>query len=123
MRNIQEVFNGIQEKKRELREIKNMYRDALESSGEYRELNEKLEQLKARKKQLEAVAWTDVGTKDKYETSKLDVKQDKGMLTDLAVNSLMSGETVKVVDQDNNEYEPKFSVSFTKLNVVNQNPQ
>lgn len=123
MRNIQEVFNGIQEKKREIRELKKMYRDTLESSGEYRDLNEKLEQMKARKKQLEAVAWIDVGTKDKYETSKLDVKQDKEMLTDLAINSLMSGETVKLVDEDNNEYEPKFSVSFKKLNVVNQNPQ
>ena len=123
MRNIQEVFNGIQEKKKELREIKKMYRDALDSSGEYRDLVEKLEQLKARKKQLEGVAWSEVGTKNTYETSKLDVKQDKEMLTDLAINSLMSGETVKLVDQDNNEYEPRFSVNFKKVNVVNQNPQ
>jgi hypothetical protein len=123
MRNIQEVFNGINEKKRELRDIKKMYRDALESSGEYRDLSEKMEQMKARKKQLEGVAWSEVGAKDKYETSKLDVKQDKEMLTDLAINSLMSGETVKLVDQDNNEYEPKFSVSFKKTNIVNQNPQ
>lgn len=121
MRNIQEVFDGIQEKKRELRDIKKMYRDALESSGEYRELNEKMEQMKARKKQLEGVAWSEVGAKDTYETSKLDIKQDREMLTDLAINSLMSGETVKLTDSENNEYEPKFSVSFKKTNVVNQN--
>lgn len=120
MRNIQEVFNAIQDKKKEIREIKKMYRDALESSGEYRELNEKLEELKIHKKQLEAVAWSDIGNKNNYETSKLDIKQDREMLTDLAMNTLMSGETVKIVDQDNNEYEPKFSVSFKKVNVVNQ---
>jgi predicted nuclease with TOPRIM domain len=120
MRNIQEVFNSIQDKKKEIREIKKMYRDALESSSEYRDLNEKLEDLKIKKKQLEAMAWGDIGNKDNYETSKLDIKQDKEMLTDLAMNTLMSGETVKIVDQDNNEYEPKFSVSFKKVNVVNQ---
>jgi len=40
------------------------------------------------------------------------------LLTDLAINTLMSGETVKITDAENNEYEPKFSVSFRKTNVV-----
>ncbi len=118
MRNIQEVFNQIQDKKREIRDIKKMYRDTLDISGEYRELSEKIEQLKAKKKQMEAAAWEEVGSKNKYETSKLDVKQDREMLTDLAISTLMSGETVKIVDKDNNEYEPKFSVSFKKVNIV-----
>lgn len=118
MRNIQEVFNQIQEKKKEIRDIKKMYRDTLEVSGEYRELLEKLEELKARKKQLEAAAWEEVGSKNTYETSKLDIRQDRELLTDLAINILMNGETVKIVDTDNNEYEPKFSVTFKKTNVV-----
>lgn len=120
MRNIQEVFNKIQEKRKDLRDIKKMYRDTLEISGEYRDLLVKLDQLRARKKQLEAAAWEEVGSKNKYETSKLDIKQDRELLTDLAINTLMAGETVKIVDQDNNEYEPKFSVSFIKANVVNK---
>jgi len=95
-----------------------MYRDALEASSEYRELLEKLEQLRARKKELENSAWEEVGSKNKYETSKLDLKQDRELLTDLAINTLMSGETVKITDAENNEYEPKFSVSFRKTNVV-----
>ena len=97
-----------------------MYRDALEGSGEYRELGEKLEQLKSRKKQLEGQAWEEAGSKNKFETSKLDIKQDREMLADLAISTLMSGETVKIVDHDNNEYEPKFSVSFRKVNTVNK---
>jgi predicted nuclease with TOPRIM domain len=120
MVNIQDVFNRIQEKRKESRSIKMLYRDALEASGEYREILEKLEQLKARKKQLEGVAWSEVGSKDKFELMKLDLKQDKEMLTDLALSTLMKGETVKVVDPDNNEYEPKFSVSFIKANVVSK---
>ncbi len=116
--NIQDVFNRIQDKKRETRSIKLLYRDAIESSGEYRELLEKLEQLKARKKQLEAQAWEEVGAKDKFETIKLDIKQDREMLSDLALSTLMKGETVKVTDPDNNEYEPAFSVRFKKANQV-----
>ena len=122
MRNIQEVFNQIQEKKKEMRDIKKMYRDALDSSGEYKELLEKIEQLKAAKKKLEVAAWDDAGSKNKFETSKLDIKQDRELLTDLAINSLMSGEPIKIVDAYNSEYEPKFSVSFKKTNVVNKTP-
>lgn len=118
MRNIQEVFNNIQEKRKEQKELKRIYRDVLEASGEYRELIDKLEQLRSRKKQLEAQAWEEAGSKNKYETSKLDIKQDREMLSDLAITTLMNGETIKIVDQDNNEYEPKFSVSFKKANSV-----
>ncbi|MDB4940307.1 MAG: hypothetical protein JWO40_732 [Candidatus Doudnabacteria bacterium] len=118
MQNIQDVFNRIQESKKETRSIKLLYKDALESSGEYREIAEKLEQLRARKKQLEGIAWEEAGSRDKFETTKLDLKQDREMLSDLALSTLMKGETVKVVDQDNNEYEPLFSVRFKKANVI-----
>lgn len=118
MPNLQEVFNRIEERKRESRSIKLQYRDALESSGEYREVVDKLEQLRARKKQLEGIAWSEVGSKDKFETTKLHIKEDREMLSDMALSTLMKGETVKVLDQDNNEYEPLFSVRFKKANVV-----
>ena len=117
-RTVQEVFIAIQEKKKTQREVRRMYTDAIESSGEYRELTEKMEKLRERKKQLEAAAWIEAGSKDKYETTKLDIKSDRKMLSDLAISQLMSGETVKVVDADNHEYEPRFSVSFKKANVV-----
>ncbi|GAC1413263.1 MAG: hypothetical protein NVSMB66_4720 [Candidatus Doudnabacteria bacterium] len=120
MQNIQDIFNRIQEKKKETRSIKLLYRDALESSGEYRELSEKLEQLRARKKQIEGQAWEEIGSRDKFETAQLDLKQDKEMLSDIAFSTLMKGETVKVVDVDNNEYEPLFSVRFKKANVVSK---
>ena len=123
MPNLQEVFNRIEERKRESRSIKLQYRDALESSGEYREVVDKLEQLRARKKQLEGIAWSEVGSKDKFETTKLHIKEDREMLSDMALSNLMKGETVKVTDRDNNEYEPLFSVRFKKANQVSQKPQ
>src|ERR1700722_3200261 len=117
---VQEVFNAIQEKKKTQRQVREMYNDAIEASGEYRDLVEKIEKARERKKQLEAQALIDAGAKDKHETTKLDIKADREMLNDLALSQLMSGETVKVVDADNHEYEPRFSVSFKKANVAEQ---
>ncbi len=121
MQNIQDVFNRIEERKREQRNLKIMYRDILESSGEYRELKEKIEQLRSRKKQLENEAWAEAGSREKSDLLALNVKQDREMLSDLALSTLMKGETVKIIDKDNNEYEPMFSVRFKKANVVSQN--
>ncbi len=122
MKDLQEVFNKIKDLKKQQKEISTMYRDQLESMQEYQEVKDKLEELKARKKQLENEAWNEVGTKEEFETIKLDIKQDKEMLADLAISSLMKGETVKLTDENDNEYEPIFSVRFKKTNEVDQRP-
>ena len=122
MQNIQEVFNRIQETKKEQKHIRTIYKDLLESSTEYRDLLEKLQAMKERKKQIETEARMDLGKDaDRIEVLKRDIKNDQEMLSDIALSTLMQGETVKIVDRDNNEYEPLFKVSFKKTNVVQQN--
>src|SRR5438270_569512 len=124
MQNIQDIFNRIQETKKEQKHIRNIYKDLLDSSAEYRELTEKLQTLKERKKQLETEAQMELGKDaDRIGVLKQDIKQDQEMLNDIALTTLMSGETVKIVDQDNNEYEPLFTVRFKKANQVSQQPQ
>jgi hypothetical protein len=119
MKNPQEIFNKIHEIKKEHKTIKTMYRDALESSHEYRDIVEKIDELKTKKKEIEKHAKEELGNDAvKLETLKLDLKGYKETLTDVAISTLMSGETVKVTDHENNEYEPVFSVRFKKTNVV-----
>lgn len=120
MQQIQDVYNRIQEIKKEQKEIKNMYRDAIEGIAEYRQITEKLEEVKLRKKELEMQAWEEVGKQARLEEIKKGLKLDKEMMSDIALSALMSGETVKITDQDNNEYEPIFSVRFKKANVVSK---
>jgi hypothetical protein len=121
MQNIQDVFNRIQETKKEQRHIRAVYKDLLESSTEYRELLEKIQVLKERKKQLETEARAELGKDaDRIEVLKRDVKQDQEMLSDIALSTLMQGQTIQVIDQDNNEYEPLFTVKFKKANIVQQ---
>lgn len=113
MNDLQEVFNRIRETKQKAREIKKLYKDSLIGSQEYQQIVEKMDNLKLRKKQIEA------DTKDASDFSKLDtyamhIKADKELLSDLALNKLVSGETVEVVDEAGDKYDPLFSVNFKK---------
>lgn len=119
MPNVQEVFNRIKETKRKAKEIKRMYKDSLESSMEYRDVLDKLEALKARKKQIETqVKEESSGEFAKLDAYKMHVKTDNELLSDLALNTLMSGETVEVKDENDEAYEPVFTVRFKKAHLV-----
>ena len=119
MKNIQEVFDRIEETKREQRHITQMYKDSLDNSPEYQEILDKLKKLKQQKKELEDGAKADLGGEwDKLDLIKLHIREDKEMLSDIAISTLMKGETVKVTDKNKAEYEPVFSVRFKKVNEV-----
>ncbi len=115
MNDIQEVFNRIRETRNKAKEIRKMYKDSLESSHEYQEILDKLETLKERKKSIENELKNEQGSDFKQlDAYKMHVKTDMEMLSDLALNKLMAGETVEVKDEDDNRYEPLFSVKFKK---------
>lgn len=111
-----DVFKRIQDKKKEQRELKAMYRDALAVSGEYQKILEELNDLKVKKKKLEALIQADFKTEfDKLEGLKLNIAGDNQLLSDLALTQLTSGETVKIIDENKIEYEPVFTVRFKKV--------
>jgi hypothetical protein len=113
--NINEVFKRIQDKKKEQRELKRTYRDALSVNGEYQEVLEELEALKLKKKKIEASVNSDFKEEiDKIEGLKLNIAGDSQLLSDLALTQLTSGEMVKIVDENKVEYEPIFTVRFKK---------
>lgn len=113
--NINDVFKRIQEKKKEQRELKRMFRDALSVNGEYQEVLEELEALKLKKKKIELGVKSDFKEEhDKIEGLKLNIAGDNQMLSDLALTQLTSGEEVKIVDENKVEYEPVFTVRFKK---------
>lgn len=121
MQNIQDVFNRIKEKKVQMKQIQGQYKDALNSTSDYKDTMEKLRGYKLRKKQLEDAAKAEIWSEyEKYEALKKEVELDKEMLADIAISTMMKGETVKVSDNDKNEYEPIFKVTFKKVSVVNQ---
>ncbi|MFA6424022.1 MAG: hypothetical protein WCV83_01760 [Candidatus Magasanikbacteria bacterium] len=115
MADLQELFNRIQETKKKQKDIKSAYRDALNSSQEYKDIEDKLKELKAKKKQIEVSVQQDFsGEFQKLEDYAVDIESDNTMLSDAAFAKLLKGETVAVTDEYNNNYEPLFTVKFKK---------
>ena len=119
MATVQEVFNRIKETKRKVKEVKQMYKDELESSKEYQDVTEKWEMVRARKKEIEKQVKNDQeGEFKKLDAYKMHIKMDTELLSDLAFNSLLKGETVGVKDEHEQDYEPVFTVRFKKANTI-----
>lgn len=111
-----EVFKRMQERKKEQRDLRALYRDALATNGEYQQLLEEIEALKAKKKKVESSIQADYKSEfDKLEGLKLNIAGDNQLLSDLAIGQLASGEAVKIIDDNQVEYEPVFAVRFKKI--------
>lgn len=115
MPNLQEVFNRLQETKKEQRTIKSTYKDALATSQSYQQVIEKLQTLKEEKKKIEENIKSDFKSEfDKLDAIKLEIETDKLIMSDLALNEITKGNMIEIVDQYSNKYEPVFSVRFKK---------
>lgn len=111
-----EIFKRLQDRKKERRDLKALYRDALSVNGEYQKILEELADLKIKKKKIEAGVQVDFKEEfDKLEGLKLNIAGDSQLLSDVALTQLTSGETVRIVDENKVEYEPIFTVRFKKM--------
>ena len=115
MGKLQKIFNRFLQTKKEIREIKKMYRDALNNSANYKQVMEELAVLKDRKKKIEDNIKEDFRVEmDKLDTLKTDLESDKMLLSDVVINKIVKGELIEVQDQYENKHEPIFSVRFKK---------
>ncbi|HPX94289.1 MAG TPA: hypothetical protein PLF30_01905 [Candidatus Moranbacteria bacterium] len=118
MQNVQEVFNKIREMKKEQKDLRDMYKDALVQTDEYEEIVEKIKELREKKKAIETRIQAQLGRSyEKLEDLKLEVDSQKEMLNDIAISTLMKGETVVAKDEFDNVYEPVWKVNFKKTNL------
>jgi len=119
MQDIQTVFNEIREMKKEMKGIREMYKDALAQADDYPEIVEKAKELRDKKKQIETRVQNQMGKSyEKYEDLKSEVAANEELLNDIAMSTLMSGKTVEVVDEFSNKYEPSYVVRFKKSNEI-----
>ena len=119
MQNIQEVFNHIREMKKEQKDLRDMYKDALTQADEYEEIVEEIKTLREKKKAIEERIQLSLGRSyEKLEDLKVQVEADKEMLNDIAISTLMKGETVEAKDEYDNVYEPIWKVNFKKTNQI-----
>jgi len=111
-----DVFKRVQDYKKEQRDLKAMYRDALATNAEYQSIKDELEALRLRKKKIEAgIQMSFKEEFDKLEGLKLNIAGDNQLMSDLALNQIMAGETIRLVDENKVEYDPVFTVRFKKI--------
>lgn len=112
MKDIKEVFQRIQEHRKEHRDLNKAFRDALRNSHEYQELGEQIQRLKLKRILIEGTVRTDM--EEKMDLLKLHIKEGIQTMSDIALTAFMKGERVELTDHEDNEYEPIFSVRFKK---------
>lgn len=116
MKNVQEVFNKIQQLKKEQREVNAMYKDALKNHNRYEDIKEEIKEKREKKKQIETIVQGELGEAwDKLESIKSEIGALKEMQNDIAMRDLVEGKTVEVKDEKENNYEPVFSVNFRRV--------
>lgn len=112
---IHEVFNRIKEKKKEKRVLHTSFKDALQNSKAYQDIVEEFERLKAKKLQAETTIKAEFEAElRRIDELKTHLASDMQLLSDMALTSLMKGETVQVTDENDQKYDPVFSVRFKK---------
>lgn len=117
MQDIQDIFNRIQVKKGESKDLKTVLKDALDNSFEYQKLVEEINVLRRKKKELEGSIKDDLTSEmTRLEEIKMDIKSDQELMRDVALTRMMRGETVQVIDEYKGVYQPIFSVKFKKMN-------
>ena len=112
---VQEIFSRMQENKKKQKDLKSVYKDALETSLEYKEISDKIKALREKKKQIEentkAQFTSEFNQLDAYKT---DLESDLILLSDAALSLMMKGQSVEVQDEYHNTYDPIFVVKFKK---------
>jgi len=122
MKTLQEVFNQMQEVKKQQKDLRSAYRDALAGSQEFQQAKDQLEAMKIKKKQIEEGIKLEYSSElNKLDELKTELEEQTTMLSDIALSKLMNGEQIEeIVDIRNQAYEPIFSVKFKKSDVARQ---
>jgi len=110
MQDIQKIFDDIQKLKKERRGLSKEYKFSLDHDDKYQEIVEKLKKLREKKKNIE-----DGNKSPRLDEIKDEIASANEMISDIAISTLMNGESVYLKDEYDNEYEPAYKVTFKKI--------
>ena len=115
MPDLKDVFERMKAKRKERSDIAKAFKDALLHDASYQQTLENIKKLREQKKSIENQAWAQSASDaEKLDLLALDLKSDKQLLSDIALNMFMAGKTVEVIDEYSTRWVPNFSVTFTK---------
>jgi uncharacterized protein YjiS (DUF1127 family) len=116
MQDLKEVFDRLQEKKKERKELTQMFKDELDHNGEYQKILEDMKVLKEKKKSIEDQAKANaISDARQLDTLKEEIQGSTELLTDIALTKFINKEPVEIVDAEKDiRMVPVFSVRFKK---------
>lgn len=119
MQNINEVFKIQRENQKELKALKKEYKENLADANDYEETCEQIAVLREKKKQIETLVQGKM-TKQFERIDELtgEIKAEKEMISDIAITTIMGGETVEATDEFGNTYGPEIKVNLKKEDKI-----
>lgn len=117
MQNAQEIYDRIQDTKKEIKENKDILIEQYKQTPGYNEVQEELKALRAKRKHItNAVDAQNPEVVIKLEDLKIDLASDKELLNDIILSKYMRGEHVELEDKTkyNQAMLPLFTVTMRK---------
>lgn len=116
MAQLQDIFSRLEDTKRQQREIRRAYREALAQSPSYQQQLTEWQAAREKKKTIEQAIKSEFSSElEKLDRLALEIKSNTEVLSEAALNQIVRGETVRVTDTNACEYEPVFTVRFKKI--------
>ena len=113
MQDIQDVYNRIQEKKKERKQYKLILKDAFAESLKLKEAMDEFKAVQAKKKSIEQdILRQYPSEKTALENLESSIKEDQDLMDDIALSMAMRGETVTIKDDHDKEYQSVLTVKY-----------
>ena len=114
MLDLKEVHQRLEELKRRRRDLNRMFKDELAQNEQYKKIVDEIKILREKRKSIENAARVSCfGGSDELDRIKEQINDENQLLTDLALNQYIAGQTVEILAEDT-RYVPQFSVKFKK---------
>jgi len=114
MSKLEEVYRRLNENKKKRRGINKMLKDELEHHPRFQEITEEMRALRDEKKGIEQDVRASAKEFRELDDLKIDIDTDQEVISDLALNKYVKGETVEIKDEYDQTWYPVFKVSFKK---------
>ena len=113
--NVQDMYNEIRDKEKKKKELNQAIKDAYQNYTEFQEILDKMDALKARKKEVEMAVRHEYSSEfNDLEDLKLDIKDMKQVLSDMLWNKLIKNEPIEIRDEYETKYVPNVMVTLKK---------
>ena len=114
MQSIEQVYKRLQKSKAKKRDLQKSITDELSQDARYRELGDKLKDLRDERKGIENEIKSRTIDILELEELKVEIMTDQELLADIALNMYVENQSCEILDEHDQRWVPVFGVKFIK---------